>query len=352
MTETTDGLTEGPIAGSSRNSPRKPEQNEYAQLKRLVKSAGLLDKNPGRYAVKMVVTMSLLALSVAVLTSVDSVWIQMANAAFLAFIITQLSFLGHDLGHKQVFRSSRNNDRVGLLVSFLVGINRTWWVEKHNEHHSNPNDLDLDPDVDLPFIAFSEDQARGMRGIPRFIVTYQAFLFYPLVCFEGLVLKISGIQYMFGNRLRFPVAEPIMMIGHIGIYTGLVFLSLPFWQGLLFIVVNQMLLGLYIGSTFAPNHKGMLTLDGDTKLDFLRKQVITSRNVKSSPLNDLLYGGLNYQIEHHLFPSMPRNQLKKAQRIVRPFCQEHSISYYETGVARSQREILQYLHHVSAPLRA
>ena len=157
---------------------------------------------------------------------------------------------------------------------------------------------------------------------------------------------------MFTNRLKFPIAEPIMMAGHIGVYIGLVFLSLPFWQGLLFITVNQLLLGLYIGSTFAPNHKGMLILDGKLQLDFLRRQVLTSRNVKSSPVNDFLYGGLNYQIEHHLFPSMPRNRLKEAQKIVRPFCREHLISYYETGVIQSQREILQYLHHVSAPLRA
>ena len=121
---------------------------------------------------------------------------------------------------------------------------------------------------------------------------------------------------------------------------------------MLFIAVNQLLIGLYIGSTFAPNHKGMLMLDGKMKLDFLRRQVLTSRNVKSNPINDLVYGGLNYQIEHHLFPSMPRNRLKEAQEIVRPFCREHSISYYETGVIQSQREILQYLHHVSAPLRA
>ena len=143
-----------------------------------------------------------------------------------------------------------------------------------------------------------------------------------------------------------------MMAGHIGIYTGLVFFVLASLAGLLFVAVNQLLIGLYLGSTFAPNHKGMLVLDGKTPLDFLRKQVLTSRNVKSNPLNDFLYGGLNYQIEHHLFPSMARNRLKDAQEIVMPFCQEHSISYYETGVVHSQREILQYLHHVSAPLRA
>lgn len=328
------------------------EPNEYVQLRDLVKNAGLLEKNPGHYAIKLAVNLGLLALSVGILTLVDSLWIQMLNAAFLAFIMVQLCFLGHDLGHKQVFRSGRNNDLLGLFVSFLVGINRTWWVEKHNQHHSNPNDLDMDPDINLPFIAFSEDQARGMKGVFRLIARHQALLFYPLVCFEGFVLKVSGVQYVFGNKLRFPIAEPSLMAVHLVIYVGLVFLSLPLWQGFLFIAVNQLLLGLYIGSTFAPNHKGMLVLDGQSPLDYLRKQVLTSRNVKSSRLNDYLYGGLNYQIEHHLFPNMPRNRLKEAQKIVLPFCQGRAISYYETGIVRSHREILQYLHHVSAPLRA
>ena len=327
------------------------EPNEYAQLMNLVKNAGLLEKNPGHYAIKLAINLGLLTLSIGILALVDSLWIQMLNAGFLAFIMVQLCFLGHDLGHKQVFRSSRNNDLLGLFVSFLVGINRTWWVEKHNQHHSNPNDVDMDPDINLPFIAFSEDQARGMKGIFRVIARHQAFLFYPLVCFEGFVLKVSGIQYVFGNKLRFPVAEPVLLAAHLGLYLGLVFLSLPLWHGLLFIAVNQLLLGLYIGLTFAPNHKGMLVLDGQSPLDYLRKQVLTSRNVRSSRLNDYLYGGLNYQIEHHLFPNMPRNRLKEAQKIVMPFCNGRSISYYETGIVRSHREILQCLHQVSAPLR-
>lgn len=326
--------------------------NEYAQLKRLVKEARLLEKRPARYVGRILLNLGLLAVSVAILAAVDNVLLQMLNAALLAFTMTQLCFLGHDLGHKQVFRSSRNNDLAGLLVSGLVGINRTWWVEKHNEHHSNPNDLDMDPDIDLPVIAFSQDRARSMTGIPRLIVRHQAFLFYPLVCLEGLVLKVSGIQYMLGNRLRYPVGEPLMMAAHVGAYVGLAFLLLPPLTAVAFIIVNQLLLGLYIGSTFAPNHKGMLMLDANNPMDFLRRQVVTARNVRPSFINDFLYGGLNYQIEHHLFPSMPRNNLKKARDIIRPFCEQHSISYYETGVARSHREILQYLHHVSAPLRA
>ncbi|MCH7800907.1 MAG: fatty acid desaturase, partial [Chloroflexi bacterium] len=87
------------------------------------------------------------------------------------------------------------------------------------------------------------------------------------------------------------------------------------------------------------------------EMDFLRRQVLTARNVKGHPITDLWYGGLNYQIEHHLFPNMPRNNLKEAQKIIRVFCEEHSISYHETGVVQSVKEILQYLHQESAPLR-
>jgi fatty acid desaturase len=102
---------------------------------------------------------------------------------------------------------------------------------------------------------------------------------------------------------------------------------------------------------FAPNHKGMEILDSESRLDFVRRQVLTSRDVTAGPLTDFWYGGLNYQIEHHLFPSMPRNKLKEAQVIVRAFCEERGIPYRETGAMQSNREILQYLHQVSAPLR-
>ena len=107
-----------------------------------------------------------------------------------------------------------------------------------------------------------------------------------------------------------------------------------------------------MGGTFAPNHKGMPVFDKDSGMDFFRLQVLTSRNVKPHPITDLVYGGLNYQIEHHLFPNMPRNNLRKAQKIVREFCQEKSITYHETSVIGSNWEILTYLHRMSRPLRA
>jgi fatty acid desaturase len=87
-------------------------------------------------------------------------------------------------------------------------------------------------------------------------------------------------------------------------------------------------------------------------VDFLHCQVLTARNIHAHPVTDFCYGGLNYQIEHHLFPAMARTQLKAAQPIVKAFCQTNAISYHETTAVQSLTEILRHLHQIGAPLRA
>ena len=122
-------------------------------------------------------------------------------------------------------------------------------------------------------------------------------------------------------------------------------------QAVLFIAIHRGLFGTYMVSVFAPNHKAMPVLDRDSPLDFLSRQVLTSRNIAAHPITAFWYGGLNYQIEHHLFPRLPRNKLRAAQPIIRGFCRDQGIAYHETGVLRSYKEILQHLHEVGAPLR-
>ncbi len=121
-------------------------------------------------------------------------------------------------------------------------------------------------------------------------------------------------------------------------------------QAVAFLLVHQALFGVYLGMTFAPNHKGMPHPTGDE--DYLRKQVLTSRNVRGGWLTDAALGGLNYQIEHHLFPGMPTPNLRKAQPIVRAYCAEIGVPYEQTGLIASYRQALRHLHEVSAPARA
>ena len=119
----------------------------------------------------------------------------------------------------------------------------------------------------------------------------------------------------------------------------------------MFLLVQQGLFGVYLGCSFAPNHKGMAIFGKDEKVDYVRRQVLTSRNIRGGRFTDWLLGGLNYQIEHHLFPSMPRPSLRRAQTLVRTYCARHGISYYETGLFDSYAQVLRHLHAVGAPLR-
>ena len=109
--------------------------------------------------------------------------------------------------------------------------------------------------------------------------------------------------------------------------------------------------GLCLGGSFAPNHKGMPIVPPTTKIDFLRRQVLMSRNVRGGPFVDFAMGGLNYQIEHHLFPSMPRPNLKLVQPIVRAYCAEHDVSYAEVTMFASYGIVVDYLNNVGLRAR-
>jgi len=325
----------------------------YKELKARIRAQGLLEKQPGFVLYKMIFNFVLFAASIYVLFAFDSVWVQLLNAAFMAVIFGQFGFIAHDVGHRQAFRSTRANNILGLIHgNLLLGMSLGWWMDKHNQHHASPNQQDMDPDIAIPVIAFSEEDALKKRGILKFMVRHQSILFFPILLFEAYSLRTGSIGYLLtAKKWKYRLPGALLMAAHFILYFGLIFTALGGWLGLLFILVQQALFGFYLASVFAPNHKGMLIVPKNVRMDFLRLQVLTARNVRAHPITDFWYGGLNYQIEHHLFPSMARNKLHQAQRIIRDFCKEHSISYHETSMVRSYLEILEYLHRVSASLR-
>ena len=330
----------------------RQRNEEYFKLRRLISERGLLDRQYGYYAVKVALAFALLIASAAILVVFDSLWVQMANAALMAGAFSQFAFLGHDSGHRQVFRSVKRNDMLMMLAALFTGLAPSWWQEKHIKHHVSPNQIGHDTDIDISVFAFTRGQALESWGVARFFVRHQAFWFYPMLMLTSYSLLFAGVIFLAQRKeVKYPVLEPIVVATAIAAYLALVFTFLPFWHGVLFIVVHRALTGLHLGSVFAPNHKGMPILTPDTQLDHLRQQVLTSRNVMPNPVVDYMYGGLNYQIEHHLFPNMPRNRLKNARPVVRAFCADHGVTYHETGFWRSNGEILSYLHTVSAPLR-
>jgi fatty acid desaturase len=328
--------------------------SEFSDLMRQVKDAGLLERRRGYYVMKMVVTGGLFAAGWAGFVLLGDSWWQLAVAAFLAFVFTQSGFIGHDAGHRQIFPSKRANYLVGLVQGNLaIGLSYGWWVDKHNRHHAHPNTEDKDPDIDIGALAFTAGQASGKRSrVTRFIARHQRYLFFPLLLLEGLQLHVSSVQAVIRPGLRHRFWEASLLAVHTLGYLAAVLLVLSPVKAVVFVVVQQALFGLYLGCAFAPNHKGMPMLSADDQTDFLRRQVLTSRNVRGNWLTDFALGGLNYQIEHHLFPSMPRPNLRHSQRVIRAFCERHGISYLETGLVESYAQALRHLHQVGGPLRA
>jgi fatty acid desaturase len=332
-------------------APASPRGSDYAALSRQVRQAGLLDRRLRYYGWKITLTAAALVLGWAVFAVIGNSWWQLADAVFLAAVFGQFGFLGHDAGHGQVFRTRRANAVLGLACGNLgAGVSYDWWTSKHNRHHAHPNTEGADPDIAIGALAFAPGSARTARGIQRLVLRYQAYLVIPMLFLEALSLHAASIRRMTGPRCRHRAWEAALLGAHFAACLGAVFLVLPPVKAVTFILVQQGLLGFYLGCSFAPNHKGMPILAASDKTDFLRRQVVTARNVRGGRLTDFVLGGLNYQIEHHLFPSMPRPNLRRAQAMVAVFCADRGVAYMETSLLASYAQALGHLAAIGSDL--
>jgi fatty acid desaturase len=342
-------MTADSAARAGDGRPARSGGSDYALLSRAVRQAGLMDRRTGNYAWRIAITVFLLAAGWVVFVLTGNSWWQLALAVFLAVMFTQVGFLGHDAGHRQICASRRLSYILGIALGNLgVGLSFGWWVAKHNRHHLNPNTEGVDPDVMIKALAMTAGQVGSSRGVSRMVFRYQAFLFFPMLLGEAFSVHAASIRALCG-RVRQPrLAEAALLAAHFSAYLTVVFLVLSPVKAVAFILIQQGLFGLYLGASFAPNHKGMLILRREDKHDFLRRQVLTSRNIRGGWFTDLALGGLNYQIEHHLFPSMPRPSLRRSQPLISEFCRQHGLPYCQASLVGSYAQALRYLHAVGA----
>jgi len=320
----------------------------YFELKRLVEREGLLDPAPGFYIRRGVVTLALLVASfILVCAAPDNFWLQMANAALLAFTFGQGGFFMHDVAHGQVV-NARWQRPMHIFLNLLFLWNTDWWRRKHNQHHATPNVPGYDGDIAVGPLVFSKEQALEKSGLYRLIARYQHLLFFPLLFGEAGHLRCAIVADLFKRRRAPQARVDIALLGlHAAVYLGVLFLFLPPWYALAFIAVHNGLLGLYLGVAFAPNHTGMPLFEYGAVADSLRQQVLTARNVNGGWVVDVFFGGLNFQIEHHLFLRMPRPRLRKTAPIVRRFCEERGIPYRAVSLWESYRQIFAYLYEMA-----
>jgi fatty acid desaturase len=341
-----------PLHSSERGS-------DYAALIKLVRAEGLLKRRLFSYGVRFGTTVGLYAATVTAVVCVGDSWYQMMIAALFGVAYGQIAFLGHDAGHQAIFASRRFNDVLGRsLGNLLLGLSYGWWVDTHNRHHANPNHEQRDPDIEDGVLVYTPAQATKRGGaLSRFIGRRQAWLFFPLLTLQGISMHVDSVvavrtgtdRSARGGTKRY---EAIGLALHTTLYVGVLLLVMAPEKALAFVAVHQAVWGIYMGCTFAPNHKGMPFITPGEEIDYLRRQVLTSRNVRGGMFTDFALGGLNYQIEHHLFPNMPRAALRRAQPIVRAYCAELGVTYCETSLIGSYRAVLTHLNQMGAPLRA
>lgn len=325
----------------------------YARLLSSVKEAGLMRRARGFYAL---VFTSLLVATGGLVTGfilLGDTWFQLLIAGGLGLVLTQFAFLTHETSHRQVFVSGRANDRAGrILAAGVVGISYAWWMNKHTRHHQHPNTIGKDPDIAVDTISFIEEDAAKRTGFMAMLTRKQGYLFFPLLTLEGLNLHVQSIRGLFEKRPIQGRALELSLIGvRLAAYVGVIFWLLPLGMAFAFVGVQLAVFGVYMGASFAPNHKGMALIPAGVKVDFLRRQVLTSRNIAGGFGMSTLYGGLNMQIEHHLFPGMARPNLRKARELVLAACAREGLTYTETSMATSYARVISYLNRVGLSAR-
>jgi fatty acid desaturase len=335
--------------------PANAVTQSYTALARAVRTLDLQGRTRWFYLLVFSALLVSLGGAVTGFILLENSWLQLLIAGALGLIFTQFAFLGHEASHRQIMTSGPANDRIGrLLATVFVGISYAWWMNKHTRHHANPNKVGKDPDIETDrAIAFTEEMASRQRGPVAWITRRQGYLFFPLLLLEGVNLHLNSISGLFRRgRVEGRALELTLLGLRFAVYLAALFWLLPLGMAFAFLGVQLAVFGLYMGASFAPNHVGMPIVPRDVKLDFLNKQVRMSRNVSGGWWATLLMGGLNYQIEHHLFPSMPRPHLARTRELVREHCRQAEVPYTETSLIGAWGIVVSYLNRVGLAARS
>nr|WP_260980438.1 acyl-CoA desaturase [Microbacterium paludicola] len=345
--------TLGPVRQTySGNAEFPPMAHAYKSVLQVVRETGLLQRARWFYALVGAGILVALAGCITGFILLGDSWFQLLIAAALGIVLTQIAFLAHEAAHRQILASGPKNFRLARILAGSIGMSYSWWDSKHTKHHGNPNMVGKDPDIEVDTISFLDEDAAKSRGIVRMITRRQGWLFFPLLTMEGLNLHFLSLKYLVTTK---KVKGRWTELGIIALRFALlltpIFLFLPLGMAFAFIGVQMAVFGVYMGASFAPNHKGMPIIAPDARLDFFSKQVRTSRNIRGGWWATVLMGGLNYQVEHHLFPNMPRVYLSKAREIVRDYCASNDVPYTETSLIRSYAIVIEYLNRVGLAAR-
>jgi fatty acid desaturase len=280
-----------------------------------------------------------------------ALWVALVPLCSVALLT--MGYAGHDAGHYALSKKPWVNDVWGqFAMTFLCGFSFGYWRSRHNQHHAHCQEINGDPDMRFG-VLFSvyPDSDNWKTSVGRFFLKIQRWAFWPLSSFYWVSLRYDGIRDCFQrpketrvDRFLVPLHWIVLVI-----VPGFVF----GWQPtLLAYLALSCISSLMTASVFIPNHIGMRRLAPADKLSYLEQQITTSRNITNPRVLDFYYGGLNSQIEHHLFPRIAHNRYRAMRPFVREFCARHGLAYNEASLYRALASVGNHLGDMTAAFRA
>ncbi len=318
----------------------------YAELRLNISKTGILDRTYGYYFIMSLIDFGGFIFFVYQLFVQTHPLLVIISTTAIAYFSVRIGGLVHDAGHRAIFKSVKNNDLYGHISSLLIAFPYSVWRIKHNAHHAHTNEEGGDPDLEVP-ISFTEEMYNRNAFVVRTIRKHQAWFYHIFGSMVSFTMRLKSLKFYKKNFNPNLYLEIIFFLGGLFVWYILPFFVFPFWKALSFFIVVNLSAGFYMLHVFAPNHKGMPQLEKGVKISFIEHQIMTSRNLYAHWFTDYIYLGLNYQIEHHLFPNCPRHKLGLITPYVMAICKKYKLGYTQLGILESTRFILSELKKVS-----
>ncbi|GAA0144519.1 oxidoreductase [Lithospermum erythrorhizon] len=312
---------------------------DYRKLVFEFSKMGLFDKKGHIVFVTMLFIAMLLTMSVYGVLFCEGVLAHLISGFLVGIFWMQFGWVGHDVGHYSGMFSS---SRVALIVAAncISGISIGWWKWNHNAHHIACNSLEYDPDIQyVPFLVVSSkffssltshfyEKTLTFDSLSRFFVSHQHWTYFPVMCSARLNMFVQSLIMLLSKKNVSHRGQELLGLIMFWMWYSLLVSCLPNWgERIMFIVASHSVTGIQ-QLMFSFNHFSSNVYVGKPGgNDWFEKQTSGSLDISCPSWMDWFHGGTQFQIEHHLFPRLPRYHLRRVSPLVMELCKKHNLSY-------------------------
>ncbi|PIA34432.1 hypothetical protein AQUCO_03700001v1 [Aquilegia coerulea] len=338
---------------------------DYRKLVAEFSKAGLYDKKGHHILFSLTFVTILMAISVMGVLCSDKTWAHLASAAVLGLLWMQIGFVGHDSGHYNIMLTPKLNRFMQIFTgNCITGISIGWWRWTHTAHHIAVNSLDYDPDLQhIPFLAVSSDIFSSLTSkfygrkmtfdpIARFLISFQHWTFYPVMAVARINLFAQSFILLLSKRPVTDRALELLGLMVFWCWYSLLLACLPNWgERAMYVAMSFAVSGIQ-HIQFCLNHFSAHTYIGPPRAnDWFEKQTKGSIDISCSTWMDWFHGGLQFQIEHHLFPRLPRCHLRKISPFVKELCRKHNLPYISVSFFEANKMTIATLRNAALQAR-